>query len=289
MNGEHRREVEIIVLCEGYLDRAFLAGVAEAAGWPKPARDAAGQVVVRDLDGVRIRGGGRYYFVRQTDGLQSGLLLQPCVAEMTRKQVAQQVEAAFVSKASDIASKTRRDRPRCVFVCVDADTDAGESVDVRAISERKRLLGLLVRQGINAALKPDHRIWLGDATAWAVPLIWHAGDKPGTKGVPDKQTLERIVCAAMAEAYPDRAAHVQGWLDGRPPEDDLPPAVPKSYCWSHMAAWSAEFGAEGFIREAIWRSQARDALMSRVAACAGGRDLLDLLSATSASEWMSAL
>lgn len=222
MTTANKPELEIIVLCEGYQDRAFIAGLAEQMGWPWPRRNAASQVDARDLDGRLVRGSGKFYFLQETAEFRRGLLLQPCAAEMTGGQVAQQVEGALLSHLRDIASGTMVARRRCMFWCVDADTRAGEPVEARAKSERSRLLNLIQREGIYASLAPDGRIWLDGTTACALPLVWHTDDRSGMKGVPDKQTLERLVCAAMAAAYQDRAAHVQDWLDNRPPEDDLP-------------------------------------------------------------------
>lgn len=200
--------------------------------------------------------------------------------------MAQQVEGALLSHPRDIASGTMVARRRCVFWCVDADTRAGEPVEARAKSERSRLLNLIQREGIYASLAPDGRIWLDGTTACALPLVWHTDDRSGMKGVPDKQTLERLVCAAMAAAYQGRAEHVQDWLDNRPPEDDLPPVTGKSYAWSYMAGWAAQFGVEGFLREAIWQSTASGWLKARVAECPGGNDLIEVMTAQPLPKWM---
>ena len=60
--------------------------------------------------------------------------------------------------------------------------------------------------------------------------------------------LERLACAALAAAYPARAAPVHNWLNARP----APPGVdPKEHAWSYMAGWYAEHGCEAFYSN-LW-------------------------------------
>ena len=80
-------------------------------------------------------------------------------------------------------------------------------------------------------------------------------------GLPNQQTLERVVCAAIVAAYPPRGLSVQNWLKDRP---DAPPAGPKEFSWSHMAGWYAEHGCQDFFQQ-VWRDSAvRDELPSRL-------------------------
>lgn len=40
----------------------------------------------------------------------------------------------------------------------------------------------------------------------AIPVdlvVWHCGDQPNLPGVPSEQTLERLICSAIAEAQPE--------------------------------------------------------------------------------------
>jgi hypothetical protein len=87
-----------------------------------------------------------------------------------------------------------------------------------------------------------------DQGATKVSLVrWEVSDPPAP-GLPDKQTLERLASAALAAAYPARAASVQNWLDARP----TPPAAdPKEHAWSYMAGWYAEHGCEAFYSN-LW-------------------------------------
>src|SRR5436309_2878174 len=97
----------------------------------------------------------------------------------------------------------------------------------------------------------DRAFWAGwlkylhciDSGATKVALVrWEASDPDGP-GLPQQQTLERLVCAALIAAYPTRAKSVQDWLDSRP----QPPGThPKEHAWSHMAGWYADQGCEAF-------------------------------------------
>jgi len=99
-----------------------------------------------------------------------------------------------------------------------------------------------------AAVNADGEIEL-DGGATKVSLVrWEVGDPPAP-GLPDQQTLERLTSAALAAAYPARAASVQTWLDARP----IPPgADPKEHAWSYMAGWYAEHGCEAFYSN-LWK------------------------------------
>jgi hypothetical protein len=90
-----------------------------------------------------------------------------------------------------------------------------------------------------------------DGGATKVALVrWEVSDPP-SPGLPDQQTLERLVSATLAAAYPARAASVQHWLNNRP----VPPgADPKEHAWSYMAGWYAEHGCEAFY-SILWNDQ----------------------------------
>jgi hypothetical protein len=87
-----------------------------------------------------------------------------------------------------------------------------------------------------------------DSVATKVSLIcWEASDPPA-RGLPDQQTLERLVSAALVAAYPVRAASVQDWLDARPAP---PGADPKEHAWSYMAGWYSDSGCDAFYSN-LW-------------------------------------
>lgn len=79
-------------------------------------------------------------------------------------------------------------------------------------------------------------------------VFWSAAD-PVSPELPAKQTLERLVCAALCAAYPGRGATIAAWLASRVP---APPEGPKEHAWSHMAGWYADAGCDEFY-QAVWR------------------------------------
>jgi hypothetical protein len=102
-----------------------------------------------------------------------------------------------------------------------------------------------------AAVNAEGNIDL-DGGATKVALIrWETGDPPAP-GLPDQQTLERLVCASLAAAYPPRAKAVQDWLDARPNPPHPPLHDPKEYAWSYMAGWLAGHGCDDFYAH-LWR------------------------------------
>ncbi len=108
----------------------------------------------------------------------------------------------------------------------------------------------------SALCEADVRQW---ADLSAIPRVdvtlWQADDPP-TPGIPTKQTLERLVCASVAAAYPACAADVQAWLDGRHPGPGDPAAhsgamQAKSAAFSYQAGWFPNRIGDDFYR-AVW-------------------------------------
>jgi hypothetical protein len=114
------------------------------------------------------------------------------------------------------------------------DTAAGDA----ATGWRIRDLLHKAKQFDAAAEIKDEDVVL-DAGGTRISLVrWETND-PDTPGVPTRQTLERLVCAAMAAAYPQRGPSVHNWLGSRP---DPPRPSSKEPAWSYMAGWYAELG-----------------------------------------------
>jgi hypothetical protein len=102
-----------------------------------------------------------------------------------------------------------------------------------------------------------------DGGATKVSLIrWEATDPP-VAGLPTRQTLERLACAALIAAYPLRAKSVQDWLDSRP---NPPHADPKEHAWSYMAGWYADQSCEAFYSNLWTDLQVATELESRLRA-----------------------
>ncbi len=208
---------ETIVFCEGYDDRAFWSGFLESRGL-KSARNR------RDPFGLKVAGGDFGYW--RPDG--SFVRLRPCHGRDNIKQV-------LVGRW-----QLRETRPLERMV-LNFDSDAeGEE---RSREGRDRAAEIV------RTLAPETRM----VEAWPVCIdgididlvIWETAF-PLRPGIPGKQTLERVVCTAILEAYPDRGIKVQRWLEP-PPDPYL-----KSYGWSQMAKWYANHGCTDFFK-ALWR------------------------------------
>jgi hypothetical protein len=134
-----------------------------------------------------------------------------------------------------------------LVVNVDVDTSATGSAQASTGLRRQDVLREVQQLDSSAVINADGEIEV-DGGATKVSLVrWEASDPPAP-GLPDQQTLERLVSAALAEAYPARATSVQQWLDSRhaPPAPD-----PKEHAWSYMAGWYAESGCEAFYSK-LW-------------------------------------
>jgi hypothetical protein len=94
---------------------------------------------------------------------------------------------------------------------VDSDTNADGSPSVQTPLHIQAVTDLL-RQCDGGLTQSDDSFLL-DGGATRIDLIrWLANDPP-SRGLPNQQTLERLVCAALSAAYPERGECVQdGWI-----------------------------------------------------------------------------
>jgi hypothetical protein len=152
-----------------------------------------------------------------------------------------------------------------VVLSIDSDTLAGEPDAGDPLS--RFLCQWLQGFDRDAKVVGDSDVSLfGGATT--VSLVRWQADDPVEAGLPAQQTLERLVCAAVIAAYPERAEPVQRWLVSRP---KAPPAGPKHFAFSYMAGWYAEFGSDTFYQK-LWKDeQLVVPLRSRLDACGAWR------------------
>ncbi len=129
---------------------------------------------------------------------------------------------------------------------VDADAPVDRAETATGIRQQD-VLALAHECDPQAKADSNGDIELDGGTTHVSLVRWDADDEAGA-GLPNKQTLERLVCAAIVAAYPERAGAVQTWLEARPS-----PAEPdvKEYAWSYMAGWYAEHGCESFYSN-LW-------------------------------------
>ncbi|MBL8792663.1 MAG: hypothetical protein JNM56_02030 [Planctomycetia bacterium] len=135
-----------------------------------------------------------------------------------------------------------------LVVNVDIDASAANPVPGAVGLQRKDVLYQVQQIDPSATLNAAGEIEV-DGGATRISLVrWEVADPAGAAGLPDQQTLERLVSAALAAAYPPRATAVQDWLSARP----SPPQVdPKEHAWSYMAGWYAGHGCEAFYSR-LW-------------------------------------
>ena len=131
-----------------------------------------------------------------------------------------------------------------LFLSYDADVKLADTATGVARSEQR--LDDLARQFGGARVGDS---WMIEQTT-LVLVSWRANDGV-LPGLPGKQTLERLICAAVVAAYPDRGSSVQTWLDNRP---GAAPAGPKHFGWSYYAGWYAHHGADDHYHP-LWEDE----------------------------------
>lgn len=225
---------ESVLLCEGYHDRAFLTGWLEHLGCSNPSTQGARTGIVTDPWDQTVRGGqyafhsssGRFIRISPVGG-QSNLRL---------------------------AARLRLDKRQLelltrLVICVDPDTDASDPADTRngmRVEDVERFV-----QDFDPAASCNRAAgeFTLDGGGTQVSLIRWEVDADPLPGVPNQQTLERLVCTALCHAYPERGSCVQRWLESRP---QPPVENVKAFAWSHMAGWYAGHGCDHFFRH-LWQ------------------------------------
>jgi hypothetical protein len=84
-------------------------------------------------------------------------------------------------------------------------------------------------------------------------LRWRTADSSHQEGLPDKHTLERVLCAALVRAHPDQAGAVESWLASRP---EPPASDPKDHAFSYLAGWWAKTGSYESAIDRWWKDPA---------------------------------
>ena len=244
--------------CEGYHDRAFLAGWLARRGWTDPGALPNGKrkPVAHPRRGTVVTG-GRFAFCSPGGACFAEVV--PC--EGDGSVIAEAVGA--VARAPDGVDD--------VIIVIDADVDDAED----GPRPRWQALGRAMREvkGLSAEQEGEtFRMTSGMGEARLHLLVWTAPTPATRLGVPPLHTLERVVCSAIADAHGDRAEAVDTWLRSRPGAAAL---TAKAFSWSHMAGWYAEHGCEAFLREAIWRDTGVAAALVETLQAAGCTEVLE--------------
>lgn len=227
---------ESVILCEGYYDRAFWAGWLLHLGCVDPGLPPAGSTTrrtIRDPWNDPVTGGQFAYYSKSGRFLR----VMPCGGRSMIVPIA----------LRRLGQRGTRALERLVLN-IDPDVPAGGTSIGPTGLRQQDVLQHVQQIDPGASLNADGNIEV-DGGATIVALIrWETNDPPAP-GLPDQQTLERLVCAALAAAYPPRAKPVQDWLDARA---NPPPPDPKEHAWSYMAGWYAGHGCDDFYAN-LWR------------------------------------
>jgi hypothetical protein len=229
--------VESVVLCEGVHDRAFWKGWLEHLGC-EDARPRRGDAV--DPFGETVRKGHFAFFSKE----HSFVRVTPCFGDT-------KVLQALKNRLPD---RTTHGLHRLV-VNLDTDADAG---DPAGIEERTAALRAKVEAHASHDAQPvrlpDGDLAIDRGATLISVVLWSAGD-PALPHLPAKETLERLVCAAIVAAHPTRGEDVAAWLGSRRGFFASSAGLVKEHAWSHMAGWYADGGCDEFY-QAVWRDEA---------------------------------
>jgi hypothetical protein len=222
---------ESVILCEGYHDRAFWKGWLEYLGCTDPGippGGRTGRVPIIDPWNDEVKGGGQYAYHSKSSAF---VRIRPCDG---KSRILREARNRLNLRATKALLR--------LVINIDADLTASGANAAPTGLQLTDVVQFARTFYPSASINPDGEIDL-DGGATKISLVrWEVLDPP-TPGLPDRQTLERLVSAAQAAAYPARAASVQQWLDARP----APPAAdPKEHAWSYMVGWHAEHGCEAF-------------------------------------------
>ena len=216
-----------VLLCEGFDDRAFWSGLLLHLGCTDPT--FGGQQKQPDAYGRAV---DKPRFLLH-DPLGNSILLVPVqgksrlarfLGNFLTDHITYPIHKILLNRDSDAIN--------------DSDTAVRDAL--RTIAQRH-----------SATLEdPDKDRYTVDGCEIGA-VVWKCTDPPGTPGIPNQQTLERLVSAAIAATEEGRAGAVERWLQDEPRGD----LGPKNYSYSYLAKWFANRGSDDFFR-ALWRGEA---------------------------------
>lgn len=230
-----------IVLCEGVYDRAFWAGWLLNNGW-KDAREHPDPYRKQHPKGV--------FAYHHPNG--SMVVVKPCGGvKKIRPQLSTYVPQIHESLNDEFAS-TQYSTHR-IIVSVDSDTTDDSGTPEMSEQSLQSALGNALKGLTATSITPitspiiqNDQCSLFEGKCVVSVVRWQA-ESDLAEGIPEKQVLERLVCVAMCEAYPERAKIVENWLEDK---------KPKSYAWAYMAQWYGEKGCDEFY-QLLWRDEKR--------------------------------
>ncbi len=218
-----------LILCEGYQDRAFWKGLLRHRDCRRADYDPAGEKVQgRGRHGYRSRSGeGAYVEVVPVNSASK--LLQAVRVEVREADVLPQLGTLVVN--------------------FDPDTSGtGSRTGLRAEDLVREIQAIPVE----AEIRDDGSLHLPETGSAVVLAPWRC-DVEERGCVPKKQTLERLVCAAVTDAYPERGEAVEAWLPAGKADRRVKDEH-KAAAMSFMAGWYPARGSEDFFA-AVWEDE----------------------------------
>ncbi|MDI1452146.1 hypothetical protein [Polyangium sp. 6x1] len=216
---------ESILLCEGFDDRSFWQGLLLSVGC-KEDRKASSPHTYNAVYRYRTPGGGLLQVV-------------PCGAQTSMPKGAGDDPVRYYAR---LLLRARATKPLARLV-LNLDVDLGSPSDV--IESIRSLVGKEAKETPSGEFEFD-----GGQTVVS-PILWYVPD-PVADGVPSQQALERLVCAALSAAFPERGRKVKEWLASRPHPRGK---EHKAHAWSFMAGWHTDHGMGDFYAS-LWRDPA---------------------------------
>lgn len=251
-------DAEWVLLCEGFHDRAFLAGMFESAFHIAPLRE-------QRFGRSRVTTIGNFGYVNRAQAL---VRVVPCEGQRTAQGVIAQARRYLAGRETEPL--------RGLVLVLDEDlakTDKAEDARAAATRARERLLRVAEQFG-GAAVTSGlaNQVDLTDGTR-LFAIAWACDDAP-SPSLPPVQCLERLIAGALSDVHPVRAAQVTQWLASRasPPRDAA--AVNKAFTWSHMAGWYADRGCDGFLKS-LWADSTLAAALSTRLQQSGSWDVIE--------------
>ena len=230
---------ESVICCEGFHDRAFWKGMLLHLGCTDPGAPTAGgsgRRSVYDPWGSKVFGGGQFAYLSRSGEF---IRVVPCGGN----------DGVLTETRLRLQLRTTK-AVREIVVCLDSDKNADGSPPASRIITNTAVEAI-ARGADRACTAVGQNGFAVDGGATRVHLVtWSVADPPSPT-LPNQQTLERLVTAAIIAAYPTRALPVQNWLATRPAP---PPPSPKDFAWSHMAGWYSEHGCDAFLSE-TWKDR----------------------------------
>jgi hypothetical protein len=222
---------ESYILCEGYHDRAFWKGILLALGC---ASMGIPGTTPNDPWGDPVRG-GQFAFLGKRKGF---IRVVPAGSKNNLLRLA------------IIRLQQRADRPlRHLIINADSDANADGTPRLHGELQCDTIFDQVCKAIDPHAIKSAaHEISIDQGACRLLLFPWRSDHSPAA-GLPNQQTLERLVCSALASAYPERPVPVDQWLKSRP---SPPKPNPKEHAFSYLAGWYAHTGSyEGFC-ENLW-------------------------------------